>query len=63
MDLCFSGREETHTTYLAEQDVHWESSTRDVEYGNVAEKRCKFIRVHGGRGDDELQVGPPGDNL
>lgn len=50
-------------TYLAKQDVHWEGSSRNVEYGHVAEKCSKLVRVHGCRGDYEFQVCASGYNL
>ena len=45
--------------YLAEQDVHRECSSWNVEYRNIAEEWCKFVWVHGGGGDNQLQVRPP----
>lgn len=44
------------TPHLTEQDIHWERPAGNVENGNVSEERRKFIRVHGGRRDNELQV-------
>lgn len=49
--------------YLAEQDVHWECSSWNVKYGNISKESCKFVGVHSGGGDDELQVRPPSHNL
>lgn len=50
-------------TYLAKQDVYWESPSRNVEYGHVSEKCSKLIRVHGCGGDDEFQICASGHNL
>lgn len=52
-----------HTSYFTEQDVHWERPSWNVENGNVSEESRKFVRVHGGRCDDELQIGASGHHL
>lgn len=50
-------------TYFAKQDVHWEGSSWNVEYGYIAEKCSKLVRVHGCGGDYEFQVCASGYNL
>lgn len=50
-------------TYLTKQDIYWECSSWNVEYGHVAKKRCKLVRVHSSRGDDELQISSSRYNL
>lgn len=50
------GSSKTGPQYLAEEDVNREGTTRDVEDGDIPKKGSKFLCIHGGRCDDELQV-------
>ena len=47
---------ETGPQYLAEEDVNRERTTRDMEDGDIPKKGSKFLCIHGGRRDNELQV-------
>lgn len=48
---------------LGEHDVHREGAAGDFEDGHTAKKICEFSGVERGRGDDELEIVAPRDNL
>ena len=47
---------------LGVEDVDGEGAAGDGEAGDVAEEVGELLRVHRGRRDDQLQVGPAGDH-
>lgn len=49
--------------YLAEQDVYRKCSSWNVEYGHVAKKCSKLVRVHSCRGNYEFQISASRYNL